>query len=110
MDVDRRFERAVLAELALSERRSRRHDPSHGARALTTEEVVAVDLLSAAGHLSPQVSVLNLARTLSKAPGRSGYLARVVARAAIEDLLEGARPEGEALAALALLPDPRLAT
>jgi len=32
--VDPRFERAVLAELALSERRARRHDPSRGARAL----------------------------------------------------------------------------
>lgn len=160
MGVDPRFERAVLAELALSERRGRRHDPGHGARALarnlhrgrhdllahlrrvalavpkvfgpvawlhhareadatsralkdaglTTEEVAAVDLLTGAGTLSSRGSILSRARTLSQAPGRPGYLARVVARAAIEDLLDGARPEGETLAALALLPDPRLMT
>jgi hypothetical protein len=80
------------------------------AAGLTTEEVAAVDLLSGAGHLSPQGSVLRRARTLSVAPGRAGHLARVVARGAIEDHLDGARPEGETLAALALLPDPRLAT
>ena len=84
MGVDPRFERAVLAELALSERRVCRHDPFWGARAL--------------------------ARTLHR--GRHDLLAhliaRVVARAAIEDLLEGARPDGDSLAALALLPDPRL--
>jgi hypothetical protein len=158
--VDPRFERAVLAELALSERRERRRDPGHGARALalrlhrgrhdllahlrrvasavprafrpvawlhhareahatsraltaagsTSDEVAAVDLLSGAGHLSPDGPVLHRARTLSEASGRAGYLARVVARAAIEDLLDGARPEGETLAALALLPDPRLTT
>lgn len=34
-------------------------------------------------------------RTLSKAAGSAGYLARVVARAAIEDRLDGARPVGE---------------
>ena len=76
----------------------------------TTEEVAAVDLLSGARNVSPQNSILGRARTLSDAPGRPGYLARVVARASIEDLLDGARPEGETLAALALLPDPRLMT
>jgi hypothetical protein len=89
--VDPRFERAVLAELA-------------------TEEVAPVDLLSGARNVSPQSSILSRARTLSKAPGRPGYLARVVARVSIEDLLDGDRPEGETLAALALLPDPRLMT
>jgi hypothetical protein len=158
--VDPRLERAVLAELSLSERRERRRDLSCGARALahrlhrgrhdllahlrrvadsvpracrrvawlhharevhvtshaltaaglTREEVAAVDLLSGAGQLSAQGSVLRSVRALSQAPGRAGYLARVVARAAIEDLLGGARPNGETLAALALLPDPRLAT
>jgi hypothetical protein len=34
VSVDPKFERAVLAELALSERRGRRRDPSHSARAL----------------------------------------------------------------------------
>jgi hypothetical protein len=159
VSVDPRFERAVLAELALSERRRRRRDPSHGARALaerlhrgrqdllahlrrvaytvprtfrpvawlhhardahvtsraltaaglTGEEVVAVDLLAHAANPSAHRSVLHRARVLSEAPRLAGYLARVVARAAIEDLLDGARPEGETLAALRLLPDPRLA-
>jgi hypothetical protein len=63
-----RFERFVLAELALRDRRARRRD------------------------------------------GSAGYLARVVARAAIEDRLDGARPVGETLTALCLLPNPRLAT
>jgi hypothetical protein len=49
-------------------------------------------------------------RTLAKAPGSAGYLARVVARAAIEDNLGGSPPAGETLTALCLLPDPRLAT
>jgi hypothetical protein len=156
--VDPRFERAVLAELALSERRERRRDRSQGARALarrlhhghhellahlrrvalavpsafrpvawlhhareahatsraltaaglTAEEVAAVDLLSRGGHRSPDSSVLRRARDLSDAPGAAGHIARVVARAAIEDLVDGAHPEGDALAALALLPDPRL--
>jgi hypothetical protein len=34
VSVDPKFERAVLAERALSERRGRRRDPSHSARAL----------------------------------------------------------------------------
>ena len=157
MGVDPRFERAVLAELALSERRVRRHDRSQSARALarrlhrgrhellahlrrvalavpspfapvawlhhareahatsraltaaglTSEEVAAVDLLARADHRSSAGSVLRRARDLSDAPGMAGHIARVVARAAIEDLLDGARPNGETLAALALLPDPR---
>jgi hypothetical protein len=53
---------------------------------------------------------LDRMRTLSKAPGSAGYLARVVARAAIEDRLDGARPAGETLTSLSLLPNPRLAT
>jgi hypothetical protein len=80
MSIDPGFERAVIAELALSGRRGRRRDPSHGARALC------------------------------KVPGRAGFLARVVARAEIEDRLDGARAEGETLAALRLLPDPWMAT
>ena len=79
------------------------------AAGLTSEEVAAVDLLSAAGHGSPDRSVLHRARDLSRAPGGAGHIARVVARASIEDRLDGALPEGEILAALALLPDPRLA-
>jgi hypothetical protein len=157
VSIDPRFERAVLAELALSERRGRRRDPSRGARALaqrlhrgrhellahlrrvayavpamfrpvawlhhapdvhvtsralraaglSADEVAAVQLLGRAAHPSAHRSVLQRARALSTAPGLGGYLARVVARAAIEDRLDGGRPEGEALAALRLLPDPR---
>jgi hypothetical protein len=160
VSIDRRFERAVLAELALRERRRRRRDPAHGARALahklhrgrhdllahlrrvadavprafrpvawlhhaaeahvtsraltaaglTAEEVAAVGLLARAAHASAHGSVLHRARAVSKAPGLAGYLARVVAQAAIEDRLDGARPEGEALAALRVLPDPRFVT
>ena len=160
MSIDPRFERAVLAQLAVTERRGRRRDPAHGARALahklhrdrhellahlrrvayavprrfrpvawlhhaheahvtsgplraaglTGEEVAAVDLLALVAQPSPQGLALHHARALCKAPGLTGYLARVVARAAIEDRLDGARPEGETLAALQLLPDPRQAT
>jgi hypothetical protein len=49
-------------------------------------------------------------RALSKASGSAGYLAGVVARAAIEDRLDGTLPVGETLTALSLLPDPWLAT
>jgi hypothetical protein len=160
VSVDPRFERFVLAELALRGRRARRRDGSHGARALahrlhrgrddllahlrrvaqsvprrfrrvawlhhaheadvtprvlstvglTKEELSALELLAAAGSSSPARPLLDRTRTLSKAPGSAGYLARVVARAAIEDRLNGARPVGETLTALYLLPDPRLAT
>ena len=73
MTVDRRFERAVLAELALSEQRRRRHEQSHATASVPT----------VAGLSTEEV-------------------------AAIEDRLGGARPEAETLAALRLLPDPRL--
>jgi hypothetical protein len=158
--LDQRFERFVLAELALRERQARRRDGSHGARVLaqrlhrgrddllahlrrvvqavprrfrrvawlhhaheadlrpralstaglTKEEMSALELLAAAGCASCAGPLLDRMRTLSKAPGSAGYLARVVARAAIEDRLDGARPVGETLTALCLLPDPRLAT
>jgi hypothetical protein len=146
VSVDPRFERVVLAELALRERRARRrrHD-SDGARVLaerlhgdrdellahlrrvvvavpgrfrrvawlhhvheadatphalstvglTTEEMAALELLAAAGSGARAVGLLDRIRALSKAPGSAGYLARVVARAAIEDRLDGARPVGE---------------
>jgi hypothetical protein len=158
--LDPRFERFVLAEFALRERRARRRDGSHGARVLaqrlhrgraemlahlrrvvqavpsrfrrvawlhhaheanvtrqalstaglTKEEMSALELLAAAGWASRALPLLDRVRTLSKAPGSDGYLARLVARAAIEDRLDGARPVGETLTALYLLPDPRLAT
>ena len=160
MSVDARFERFVLAELALQERRAHRRDGSHRARVLaqrlhrgrddllehlrrvaqavpsrfrrvawlhhaheadvtphalstaglTTEEMSALRLLAAVGSTSRALPLLDRMRTLSKAPGSAGYLARVVGRAAIEDRLDGAPPVGETLTALSLLPDPRLAT
>jgi hypothetical protein len=157
VSIDPSFERSVLAEFALRERRARRSEESHGPRALaqrlhtgraellahlrrvahavprrcravawlhhaheadvtpraliaaglTNDEVAAIDLL---GRPSPrQGSVLRRVRALSTAPGSAGYLARVVARAAIEDRLDGAPPSGETLTALRLLPDPGLA-
>jgi hypothetical protein len=160
VSVDPRFERFVLAELALRERRARRRDGAHDARVLaqrlhqgrddllahlrrvvqavptrfgrvawlhhaheapvaaralsavglTTEERAALELLAAAGCAARALALLDRVRLLSKAPGVAGYLARVVARAAIEDGLDGARPVGETLTALCLLPDPWLAT
>ena len=99
MGVDPRFERAVLADLrrvAYSVPRPFRpvawlhhareaHATSRAltAAGLSRDEVAAVDLLARARHPSPNGSVLHRARDLSEAPG---------------------------LAALALLPDPRLAT
>ena len=76
------------------------------AAGLTKDEMAAVELFDA--PQAPRRSVLHRARSLSGAPGRPGQLARVVARAAIEDRLDGARPTGETLTALRLLPDPGL--
>jgi hypothetical protein len=159
VSVNSRLERAVLAEMAIRERRGRRRDRSHAAPSLaqrlhtgsqdllahlrrvasavprrfravawlhhaheadaaprvlaaaglTTEEVAALELLANAVATACDRPTVERARALSKAPGSAGYIARVVARAAIEDRLEGARPEGETLTALLLLPDPRLA-
>jgi hypothetical protein len=159
VSVDPRFERTVLAEFAIRERRGRGRDRSRRARALaetlhggrhdllahlrrvayaipmrfravawlhhsvetdvtshalaaaglTIEEVAAVELLAHFDPPPPEPPALSRVRALSRAPGRAGYLARVVARAAIEDRLDGQRPEGETVAALRLLPDPGLA-
>ena len=157
MSVDPHFERSVLAELRLRERRVRRRDERHGARllaqklhrgrldllahlrrvahalpgrfravawlhhaheasvtrralaiaGLTQDEMAAVELFDAPP--APRDSDLHRARSLSNASGRPGQLARVVARAALEDRLDGASPSGETLTALRLLPDPGLA-
>jgi hypothetical protein len=159
VSLDPRFERCVLAELALRERRAHCRDGSQaagvlaqhlhrdddllahlrrvvqavprrfrrvawlhhaheadltrralGTVGLTEEEMSALELLAAADRASRARPLLDRMRTLCKAPGSAGYLARVVARAAIEDRLDGARPVGETLTALCLLPDPWLAT
>jgi hypothetical protein len=157
VSIDPHFERSVLAEFRLRERRARRRDELHGARllaqrlhhgrldllahlwrvahalpgrfravawlhhahdgdvapgaltdaGLTKDKVAAVELFDALP--APPRSVLHWARSLSSAPGRPGQLARVVARAALEDRLDGAPPGGETLTALRLLPDPGLA-
>ena len=156
MSIDPGFERSVLAELRLRERRARRRDGLHGARLLAQKlhrgsddllahlrrvahalpgrfravawlhhaheadvtpralaaaglskaEAAAIELLAAPP--APQGSLLQHVRTLSAAPGSAGHLARVVARAAIEDQLDGAHADGETLTALRLLPDPGL--
>jgi hypothetical protein len=157
VSIDPHFERSVLAEFRLRERRSPRRDRLHGARllarklhhgrldllahlrrvahalptrfravawlhhahdadvtpralaaaGLTKEEATAIQLLAAPP--APQGSLLQHVRILSSAPGSAGHLARVVARAALEDRLDGAPPTGETLTALRLLPDPGLA-
>jgi hypothetical protein len=76
------------------------------AAGLTKAEQQAVELLAEVA--SSERAILERARVLSRAPGRSGQLARVVARAAVEDRLRGAAARGEALSTLLLLPDPRL--
>jgi hypothetical protein len=76
---------------------------------LTNEEMSALEFLAAASA-ARAVPLLDRVRALSKAPGSAGYLAGVVARAAIEDRLDGTFPVGETLTALCLLPDPWLAT
>lgn len=76
------------------------------AAGLTKEEVIAVELLASPDPPVARGSVLEHALALGRAPSAAGYLARVVARAAIEDRLDGARPDGETLTALRLLPDP----
>jgi hypothetical protein len=76
------------------------------AAGLTVEEATAIALLAQADPPLPNESVLSRCRALSNAPGLAGHLARVVARAALEDRLDGAEPQGEILTALRLLPSP----
>jgi hypothetical protein len=95
VSIDPHFERSVLAEFRLRERRARRRD-----------ELAAVELFDA--PLAQRHFVLGRARALSNAPGRRGQLARVVARASIEDRLDGTPPARDSLSALRLLPDPGL--
>jgi hypothetical protein len=76
------------------------------AAGLSKDEMAAVELFDPSP--APGGSVLRRARSLSNASGQPGQLARVVARAAIEDGLDGTQPGGEILSALRLLPDPGL--
>jgi hypothetical protein len=76
---------------------------------VTKDELVAIDLFADNDPSTSPTPLLARVRALSTAPGLPGYLARVVARAGIEDRLDGAPPTGDALAALRVLPDPRLA-
>lgn len=109
MTLDPRFERVVLAELAIREQRARPGDRSHRARVLAERlHRGRHDLLAQLSPPCPERASLDRARTLSHVPGRAGQLARVVERAAIGDRLDGAVPRGETLSTLLLLPDPRL--
>jgi hypothetical protein len=74
---------------------------------LSEDEMAAVELFDVPP--APRRSVLQQAGSLSNAPGRPGQLARVVARAVLEDRLDGAPPSGETLTSLRLLPDPGVA-
>ena len=79
------------------------------AAGLRKDEVEAIELLAHFDLTSLEALTLSRPRVLSQAPGLPGYLARVVAHAAIEDRLDGQRPCGDTAAALRLLPDPELA-
>jgi hypothetical protein len=79
------------------------------AAGLRKEEVEAIELLAYFEQASAEAPVLLRVRALLKAPGLPGYLARVVARAAIEERLDGQRPCSDTAAALLVLPDPQLA-
>ena len=82
------------------------HEAQVTPRALTADELAALELFDA--PLAQRHSVLHRARALSNAPGRPRQLARFVARATIEDRLDGPHG-GDSLSALRLLPDPGLA-
>jgi len=74
-----------------------------GAAGLTRAELQAIDLLAGADPATPRETDLARLRTIAAAPGRAGYFARVVARAALADRLAGMRPAGDGLAGLAML-------
>ena len=154
MSIDRRLERAILAELRLRDARARRTprpqpparilaervDREHhdllahlqrvaaavprrfrlvawlhharelrlGERAftiagLTVAELAAIDLLAYADPPWPAHASLERVKRIVQADGAAGHLARVVARAAINDRWAGRRPLGDGLAALAVL-------
>jgi hypothetical protein len=79
------------------------------AAGLTHAEVRAIELLVYADLCVPKNLELARVRAIAESPGSAGYLARVVAHAALRDRLDGAPPTGESLTALRLLTNPRLA-
>lgn len=79
------------------------------AAGLTDAEIRAIELLACVDPTAPDDTRLARVRAIAEASGSAGYLARVVAHAALEDRLEGAGPTGESLTALRLLTDPRFA-
>jgi hypothetical protein len=106
VSVDPHFERTVLAEFALRERRARLRDRSRGARALAeTLHRWRDDLIA---HLR-RVAFAVPQRSRAVAWLHHGVEARLVARAAIEDRLGERPPDGDSVLALRLLPDPGLA-
>lgn len=80
---------------------------SFTAAGLTQAEIAAIELLAYADPPAPRSAELARVRTIARATGSAGYLARVVAYAALEDRFAGAPPEGDSLAALRLLTGPR---
>jgi hypothetical protein len=122
MSVGPRLERFVLAEFALRERRGRRADRSHCARVLAErlhhgrDELLAhLRRVSRSSYSGTSIRRLRRARcylVYGPFPRPRAWLVIsrvVVARAGIEDRLDRARPTGDTLAALMLLPDPRRA-
>jgi hypothetical protein len=79
------------------------------AAGLTHVEVRAIELLAYSDFCVPKNLELARVRAIAESPGSAGYLARVVAHAALRDRLDGAPPTGESLTALRLLTNPRLA-
>lgn len=70
---------------------------------LTVEELAAIDLLAHVDPPWPGQTSLKRVRRIAQADGAAGHLARVVARAAINDRWAGRHPCGDDLAALTVL-------
>ncbi len=95
MRIDPHFESSVVAEFRLRERRAGRRDESHGAHLLAQKP----------HHGRPEVT--HLRRVAHALPARFRAVAWLHhAHVLLEERLDGARPIGEALSPLRLLPDP----
>jgi hypothetical protein len=79
------------------------------AAGLTPPEMEAIELLADTDPLSNGPADLERARALTQAPGSAGRIARVVARAALIDLLRTGHSLGDHFAALTLLDESRYA-